>query len=240
MKETLAISFIDGGETQGTFAWCLASAVLNLQNKINVSHILRSTSCNIALNRGSVLQNFLDQTDADWLLCLDTDIVFTADHIEMLWNAKSEVRQVVSGVYFLVREATNIVPVPMPCIFRPLTDSQMPEDALPESRGFYHPLPDNEIVEISRSGFGFLLMSRSVVEKVLALPIGSPFSERFVNPKDIVGEDFVFFEHLDSLNITSYAHTGVIVDHEKTISIGKDYYLYFHQNIQPRMMYVNE
>jgi glycosyltransferase involved in cell wall biosynthesis len=232
MEETLAVSFIDGGETRGIFTWSLAHSLIRLKNKINITHALRNSSCHIAINRSVILRTFLEDTDADWLLCIDSDIVFEPEHLELLWEVKSEERQVVSGVYFLLTDKTNVAPVPMPSIFR--VDLKKHEE--PESKAFYHPMPENQIVEISRAGFGFLMMSRSVVEKVLALPINSPFAERFFSPYKLVGEDFVFFEHLESLGIKSYAHTGIVVGHEKNINVGLDYYTFFHTHIEPRIL----
>ena len=227
--ETCAISFIDYGDTRGLFTFSLANATTKLKNKINFTHVLHQQGSNIAGNRNAILNVFVNGTDADWLLCLDTDIIFTPEQLELLWETKSQDRQVVSGVYFIIRELNNVMPMVMPTIFQPTTLKQINTS----ERSFYHPLPVNEIVEISRAGFGFLLISRKVAEQVLGLNLGNPFEERHDSVRAIVGEDFVFFEHLENLKIKSYAHTGIVVGHDKTIQIGYDYYKFYNDVVAP-------
>ena len=234
--ETLAISFIDYGDTRGSFTWSLGNALVNLKDQIDITHVLRATGPNIAGNRNYILKDFIQETDADWLMCIDTDIVFIPEQLEMLWNTKSEERQVVSGVYFIIMKQTNVSPLVLPAIFKPQKDI-LEEDQ--DKREFWHPLPENQIVEIGRAGFGFLLISRKVIEQVLSLGLGNPFEETHKGVNEIVGEDFAFFQQLNKLNIKSYANTGIIVNHDKYFQISADYYRFFWKHMEPLMGQMN-
>lgn len=231
MSESLAISFIDGGDARGSFSWSLANAIIKLKNEINISHVLRASGGNVPMNRWRALDDFIKNTDADWFLSIDSDIVFEPYHIQQLWDTKSEQIQVVTGVYFLLGQRTNIVPFLLPAIFD-LTDKAK-YDNDEHKKDFYHPFPENKIVEISRAGFGFLLLSRKVIERVLSEIKGSPFQEIHRSVDEFVGEDFIFFSNLEKLGIKSYANTGIIVNHEKHIQITQDLYRFFYQVIQP-------
>jgi hypothetical protein len=228
--DSLAISFIDYGDTRGGFTYSLANSLLKLQNKIDITHILRKSSSNIVGNRFYNFREFLQDTDADWLLCIDSDIIFLPEHIETLWDTRSDDKQVITGIYFLLPFATNVVPFPFPAVFTPTEITKREEEG---KAAFLHPLPDNQIIPISRAGFGFLLLSRKAIEKVFEYTENkNPFVEVWIDDR-VIGEDFIFFENLEKAGIQSFAHTGVIVNHEKVITITHDYYRFFWKHIAP-------
>jgi hypothetical protein len=231
--ESVAISFIDGGDVRGNFCFSLLDSVLALKEKINFTHVLRTSGAFIPQNRNNIIERFIHDTDADWLLCVDTDIIFKPQDLLTLWESRSNERQVISGVYFLLTEHTNVIPLPLPSVFKTRSE----EDGI--ERRFYHPLPLNEIVPISGAGFGFLLISRDVIAKVLSLGKLNPFALQYMEKNEVLGEDFSFFNCLEELKITAYANTGVIVTHEKNIPIQADYYYYFHQMIAPKTVRIN-
>lgn len=223
-KNSLCISFIDNGETRGGFTYSLADSLLKLRTKINIEHVLRWTSSSIVMNRFNILTDFLDKTDSDWLLCVDSDIIFSSQQLEKLWNLRSDERQVLMGVYFLLSKPSKTLPQIIPSIYN-VTGEEGDGQA-----SSVHPLPINQIIKVDRAGFGFLLISRDVIKKVLGPDRINPFVSRQISNSTIVGEDFAFFENLEKHKINSYCHTGIVVLHEKNIGISRSYYdLYWNQ-----------
>lgn len=227
-EDSLCISFIDNGGARGAFAYCLADTLIQLREDINISHILRWSGSSIIMNRYRTLTDFLDNTDADWLLCLDTDIVFAPQQVKRLWNLKSQDKQIVTGVYFLLSKPSPILPQVIPCVY------VVRGTELDGIATCVHPLPINEVIKIDRAGFGFILMSRHVVEQVLGEKRRNPFVARQSDNPEVVGEDFAFFETLAETGIQAYCDTGLIVSHEKNVGINRSYYDLYWNELEPR------
>ena len=90
-----------------------------------------------------------------------------------------------------------------------------------------HPLPENKIIKADAAGFGFILMHRSIVEKVKAVaPDGQMFMEMGRGTK-FIGEDIFFFMLCDKAEVPLYCHTGALVPHMKRFSFDEHYYKAF-------------
>ena len=112
--------------------------------------------------------------------------------------------------------------VPMPTVFSFVNDG---DGGFGLSR--IHPLPENQLIKADAAGFGFILMHRSVVEKVRAVaPDGQVVMEMGRGTK-FIGEDIFFFALCDKAEVPLYAHTGALAPHMKRFSFDEHYYKAF-------------
>jgi hypothetical protein len=108
--------------------------------------------------------------------------------------------------------------VPMPTLF----DFVVNNDQIGVKR--IHPLPKNKLVKIGAAGMGFVLMHRSVVDRIRkTIPEGPLFSD-IGHGKNFLGEDIYFFALCDKAEIPVWAHTAATVPHMKRFSFDVNYY----------------
>lgn len=109
--------------------------------------------------------------------------------------------------------------VPMPTIFN-FADNK--------DGGFglvrVHPLPKDKLIQVGAAGMGFILMHRSVVDRILEeLPDAQLFMEMGRGTK-FIGEDIYFFALCDKVGIPLWCDTGATAPHMKRFSFDEHYY----------------
>ncbi len=87
-----------------------------------------------------------------------------------------------------------------------------------------HPLPKNKLMQVGAAGMGYVLMHRSVVDRIRAVLENVPLFADIGHGKDFMGEDIYFFALCDKADIPVYAHTGATVPHMKRFSFDEHYY----------------
>lgn len=178
----------------------------------------------IGRQRQTAFDYWLDKTDFDWTLWVDSDIELTKPVLEALWNiADPHDRPVVSGTYFISKENEQSVMTPYAALFN-FTDD-------PHKIQYIHPLPKNAIIQVGCAGFGLLLIHRSVGEQMRShhAPRRVFFNETGEG-EEFVSEDINFFRALYETRIPVYAHTGAVVKHMKRFSYDVEYYKLFWNN----------
>jgi hypothetical protein len=91
-----------------------------------------------------------------------------------------------------------------------------------------HPLPKNKLLKVGAAGMGFVLMHRSVVDKIREELPSTPFFSELGYGSNFMGEDIHFFSLCDKLDIPVYAHTGATVPHMKRFSYDEHFYDAFY------------
>ena len=137
--------------------------------------------CQISFHKGSLIytaRNALLETalkaDADWMLWLDSDMVFAPDLLEQMFRtAEKEQTEFVTGVYFRRVEPYT------PTLFATL-------EMDPPSWTNADEIPDKPF-EVAGCGFGAVLVSMQVVWDVCNKFGANPF-----NPLEGMGEDLAF------------------------------------------------
>ena len=71
---------------------------------------------------------------------------------------------------------------------------------------------------------GYVLMHRSVVDRVLDINAGATFFTEVGVHKTFMGEDIFFFALLHQAEIPVWCHTGAVVPHMKRFSFDVNYY----------------
>ena len=94
---------------------------------------------------------------------------------------------------------------------------------------YVHPLPFNQLLKVDYAGFGFLLMHRSVADKMrehhgdISFFIES--MDEANNAKDtFIGEDIQFFMKMKEAGIPLHVHTGATVKHMKRFAFDEEFY----------------
>ena len=217
--ESIMVCWPDNGMVDGNFTLSLVTAIIHLRDKFNLQFFARSKGNQIARQRNELFLKW-EEEKTDWLLWIDSDIVFTTDSLDILLQyAHKDLVKVISGVYFIPNlDDTAPVPNPKPAIFE--------EGKFPRA---IHPLPQNKLIEIDYAGFGFLLMHKSIINKIKEVANNeSVFAETLRNDTPFIGEDIKFFMNLKKAGIQAYAHTGALSQHMKIFPVDINYYNAFY------------
>jgi GT2 family glycosyltransferase len=165
----------------------------------------------ITRSRNVLIKNFLEQSDAQWLLMMDADERMDLQSFDALVNTANGERKVVSALVFAAFFEDNDQLRPVPTIYRDV-----------ENYGL-QPIEDyplNEIIQVDATGTGCLLIHRSVIlelqEKATehqgkdwAWFVDGPINGTWF------GEDLLFSKRLKSLGIPIYCNTSAILAHRK-------------------------
>lgn len=178
----------------------------------------------IAANRNRAAAFLLDETDAAWLLFIDSDMGFDSNALELLLAAGSEERPIVGGLCFGMRKEESdgqggFRSVPFPTIYQFRAD---------ESGQGFHPrldYPRDTVVQCAATGAAFLLIHRSALEKIRE-NLGDTWFERakLTPESEVMGEDLSFCLRAGGLGIPVFVHTGVRISHLKPVWVGEDFY----------------
>jgi len=218
MQETVSIAWCDNGMVDGKFMQGVTDVML--KSGVTFSSTLRSQGNQIARQRQTVIDYWYEKSKSDWLLWVDSDVVISPETFRLLWDNKdAKERPLVSGVYFTTDNPEEPLMIPMPTVF---SFTNKGDGTFGLSR--VHPLPENKLIKVDAAGFGFILMHRSIVEKVKAVaPDGQMFMEMGRGTK-FIGEDIFFFALCDKAEVPLHCHTGALAPHMKRFSFDEHYY----------------
>jgi cephalosporin hydroxylase len=188
---------------------------------------LRCGSAVVAHVRNYATRLFLDKTQHEWMLFIDTDMGFAGDAVHRLLDAADPTtRPVVGALCFAVMESggdgmsgwrRTIVPTMYK--LGKTSDTDQP------SFCYYGPYEDGAVLPVAGTGGAFLLMHRSALEKVRAEVGDHWFDMMYDGAGDIVGEDVAFCGRLLRAGIVPQVHTGVKTTHHKEVWVSEQDYL---------------
>lgn len=218
--ESLAIGYCYAEQVEGLFMSSvvdyLHSDYIRSQNGFTPrafnrgGYIAVRSGPRIAHARNDIVATFLEKTDCQWLLMIDSDVVFTPQDVENMFQAADpEERPIVTGVYYGGGPQSQIYPV----IYK-FVKQEEPDDP------FVVPIveyPENAVCKIDSAGAGFLLMHRDALQKI-GDHFGKPypwFAEGTVYNGAEFGEDFAFFIRARDRGYDLWCHTGVQLGHVK-------------------------
>ena len=189
---------------------------------------MRSNGNQIARQRNKVINYWYDNNKSDWLLWVDSDVVISPETFLKLWEKKDkETRPLLTGVYFTSTTPEEPLMVPLPTIY----------EFVDMDGGFnikaIHPLPHNQFMKVDAAGMGFVLMHRSVVEKIKEVAQGMPFFSDAGVGDTFVGEDIFFFAMCQKAEVPLWCDTSALVPHMKRFSFDEHYYKAFLGTSKP-------
>ena len=163
-------------------------------------------------SRNVVVKTFLEQTDADWLLMIDSDERLSLEtwH-KLIDSAHDKDRPIVSGLVFAAFFDDQDGLRPVPTIYKMDSEKGLqPIDAY----------PIDELIEVDAVGTGCLLIHRSVLldmQKQSTPNQGKDWAWFVEGAIDgtYFGEDLLFSKRLKSMGYKIFAHTGAILPHHK-------------------------
>lgn len=217
MNEKMTIAWCDNGMVDGKFMQGVTDVMLH--SGVEVVSTLRSQGNQIARQRDKVINHWYESNKSDWLLWVDSDVVISPEKFKLLWDNKDAVeRPIVSGVYFTTDTPEEPLMDPQPTLFWFVTKG----DEVGLKR--IHPLPKDMLIKIGAAGMGFVLMHRSVVDRIRKVLPDVPLFSDMGHGKKFMGEDIYFFALCDKADIPAYAHTDATVPHMKRFSFDVHFY----------------
>ena len=190
------------------YNWCAI-------NKITVL-LSRRESCNIYYVRNMCLggnstsgedqKPFQGQIDYDYMLWIDSDIIFKVEDFIKLYNLQKEVA---SGLY-LMHNGQQYATV------EDWNEEHFNKTGFFEFLTPQHIKNKSEPFKVDYTGFGFILIKKGVFEK-LKYPWFRPLWKKFGNVTEFTMEDVSFCHLIKEQSIDVWIHPEVIVKHEKRV-----------------------
>lgn len=210
-RETVCISIPHDGTIDSQLTLDLITINRERKTRIDSVQLVQGTGL-LARTRNLIVKNFLDDSNADWLLMMDSDETISLEAFDLLIEtAHKDDRPFVCALVF-AQFFDNGVMRPVPAIYN-LHESgaMLPIDDYPK----------NEIFQVDGTGTGCVLIHRDVLEKVRATANpnqGTDWCWFFDGAIDgrWFSEDLLFSRKVGSLGIPIYCHTGAILGHKKS------------------------
>jgi hypothetical protein len=230
-KETVSFGWCDNGMVEGRFATAVIGTITESQKAgINVVNHLRVNGNQIARQRQALFDAW-ETMGTDWLLWIDSDIIITPQVFKIIWNAADKItKPVVSGLYFVSNENEQPLMEPLPAMYMETGNEFLTQPI--------HPFPQNQLIPVDITGFGFILMHKSIIPKIKEVAQGhSVFGEKQNPGLKFVSEDVAFCRYLKKAGIQLYVHTGAMVQHMKTFSFDYNYYYVYWRGVQDNTIF---
>jgi GT2 family glycosyltransferase len=175
VPKNVLVGYCTGGTVQAEFLESILALVLESPHNLQVSYAYSGPL--IARSRNYLFERFLE-SDKDYFLSVDTDMVFEPHHLD---NLLALDKDIVSGLYYgLDRNTWDSFPVAL---------RRKPDGSWP-------PIPKEDLdlglQRVDAVGMGFALVKREVVETLGAdTRRARPFGEIVVDDR-VFGEDTTF------------------------------------------------
>ena len=182
---------------------------------------VKCASGGIPEGRNQLCEQFL-ASECDWLFMVDADMGFEPCALDQLLSlAHPDHRPIVGGLCFAQREAAEDGMGGYRCIPRAtIFDWQQHDDGHHRFTGRAH-YPANTLVQCGATGGAFLVIHRSVLERIREESEGQWFDRIKGTDGALMGEDISFFVRTQSLGIPCYVHTGIRTTHMKNLWLGE-------------------
>lgn len=167
----------------------------------------RYASANVSKGRNEIVEDFL-KSPADWLLMLDSDMVFDPSLIEdLLAEASVAEFPIVGGLCFGIADG----------LLFPTLYGMTLQDGKPRTVR-YNDVPENALFQVAATGAACLLAHRSVYEAVGAREFNAafPWYQETELSGEPCGEDFTFCIRAGQCGFPVHVATGVHVGHHKS------------------------
>lgn len=169
--------------------------------------------------RNVIVQQFLDSSEAQWLLMLDSDQRLPLDTFDKLVaSVHDSDRPVVAGLYFgaFFEQSGQLRPVPLIYSFDDVNGFQPIDN-----------YPADSLIEIGAAGTGCILIHRSILEQMRENATESQGRDwAWFADGAIAGrwfsEDLLFCRKLAAMGVQMFAHTGALLPHRKEFWLTED------------------
>ena len=178
-----------------------------------------AAGANITTARNRQVRWFLEETRAEWLWIVDSDMAFGADALDRLCDqAHDKERPIVGGLCFaLLTDLPSGLEYPAPTLF---LLSDVPGEMLR-----CWDWPAGEVCEVDATGAACLLVHRSVCEQMRQVhPEPWPWFREQAVDKRPMSEDITFCLRARALGFPIHVDTSVEIDHLKLLPVNAGLY----------------
>lgn len=219
-KPRVAIAYVSPGTESSYFSYSYTRAMAYERETWGATpHLIqqRCASGQLVEARNEVIRFFLDETEPEWLLCVDSDMGFAHDLIErLLAVADKDARPVVGALCFgLKKHGTDhdLQSVTLRCFPTLYTYEERETEVGFAAMTDY---PRNQLVQVAATGAACFVVHRTVLEK-MRTEFGDAWFDLVVHPRKTkpFGEDLSFFTRCAGIGVPVYVHTGVQTSHDK-------------------------
>lgn len=211
MSGDVAVGWVHPGQVHGAFIDSLLRMLDHdrAHNNRVTGHMGVQCSANVSSGRNRLADWFLTSTPAQWLLMVDTDMVWQPDALDrLLDHADPQATPVVGGLCFGREHDTGAV--------RPILFHLEPVDG--GSVFLRHDeWPADTLMRVGGTGAAFLLAHRAALEAVRGRGFSKafPWFQETENDFGRVSEDLTFCLRLHAADVPVHVHTGVEIGHIK-------------------------
>jgi len=189
-------------------SYCLSSGItfgFSQRQSCNIYYV-RNLCLGGDVRRGKDQKPFNGEMDYDYIMWLDSDIVFTPRQFQKLLNHNKDI---VSGLY-LMEDGRQFATV-----------KDWNEEYFKQNGNFEFLTPQHirnvsELIEVSYTGMGFMLVKKGVFES-LEYPWFKPIEKTIGNMTDFTMEDVSFCLRALEKGFKIYVDPTVKVGHEKKV-----------------------
>lgn len=223
--DQVVVSYLDPGTVEGEFCQALVQmSIYDIMTSRRLAGVFRTRSgALIASARNGVVEQFLAADVADWLLFIDSDMVFEKESLERLFkSAHPESCPVIGGLCYGLDPDNGPFPVVYklvnapegPMTWRPtaLVDDQEPNS---------WPGQDTGLLEVDGTGAAFLMIHRSVLEAIRDRSGSKGWSQAYPWFQETelgrhpVGEDITFCLRARALGFPIFVDLDLRIGHKK-------------------------
>lgn len=210
-RDTVVIAYVHPGMVSAYFAKSLMlTLLLDRMREQRIVNVLDDwSSANISTSRNELTRQFLDDTKADWLMWIDSDMAWQPDAIEQLLAVTDpSERPIVGGLAF---GALNDQLFPTIYHLAPLAEGGF-------STVRVYDYPRDALVRCDATGAAFLLIHRGALERIRDHEFDDtyPWFAESRNAGQPVGEDITFCLRARQLGIPVHVNAAVKVGHHKS------------------------
>lgn len=236
--ETVTVAFLHPGDYKACFAESLKDLLLfdlaHEQRIVSHPHGQMGKQCGsagIVDGRNKVAAAFLDETDADWLFWVDSDMGFAPNTVERLIEASGGgERKIVGGLCFAAQTNGSSSFYGIRYRTSPTIYDFVERD---DKVGFAARLvyPDNEVVPVAGTGSACVLIHRQVL-----VDVRNTYADNWYTPvthpqgPTTFSEDLSFCVRAAACDHSAWVHTGVKTTHDKGFCF-LDEEFYFAQEV---------
>lgn len=218
--ETVHISWCHHGQVDNYFASSIMDIMKFFPTYMGSHNSVQGVGL-LSRSRNLMVKHFLDNTEEDWMLMVDSDQYITIDAFAKLVNtADKDEFPFVSGLYFAANWKTPVELEPVPLIFKVADDGVQP----------MLDYPKDSVVDVYAAGTGCLLIHRSVFEKMRE-QFGETYGNDWawfldgpIGDDKWLSEDLAFCDRVNQAGIKIVAHTGAVTPHHKQMWLMEDHF----------------
>lgn len=207
-KEKVMLGIATGPFVVAKFAFSLVDLAVHPSDKYECAGIISYAGVMVDDSRNKIVEDFL-RTPCEWLMMLDTDVVFQSNIIELLLEMHKKLgTKAGCGWYNILNEEGGV----RPALFRYSEDKKTSKSPIMDSRA-------PQYFETDLGPSGAMLIHREVFEKIKATGEAYYFKFQHKGAGNTVSEDVYFCDLIKKLGYKFVVCSAARMLHYKLLPI---------------------